>query len=86
MHAIGFNPIPDEYAAAVGSGSARTDRRAQLFTLARTVNGFMPDDEGEALYLAALRAGASADRATLVEIGGWCGKSTTYIEIGRAHV
>jgi MMP 1-O-methyltransferase len=39
----------------------------------------MPDDEGEALYLAALRAGASFEHPTFVEIGAWCGKSTIYI-------
>ncbi len=39
----------------------------------------MPDDEGQALYLAALRAGSSVDDATMVEIGAWCGKSTVYL-------
>lgn len=39
----------------------------------------MPDDEGEALFLAALRAGASIENATFVEIGAWCGKSTVYL-------
>ena len=57
----------------------RTLRRQQLFALARLATGFMPDDEGEALYLAALRAGASFEQATFVEIGAWCGKSTVYL-------
>src|ERR1700720_2259164 len=57
----------------------RTLRRQQLFAKARLATGFMPDDEGEALYLAALRAGASFQHATLVEIGAWCGKSTVYL-------
>ena len=35
----------------------RRKRRDQLFGAAREATGFMPDDEGEALYLAALRAG-----------------------------
>jgi MMP 1-O-methyltransferase len=39
----------------------------------------MPDDEGEALYLAALRAGASSEQATFVEVGAWCGKSSVYL-------
>ena len=39
----------------------------------------MPDDEGEALFLAALRAGASSVNGTFVEIGAWCGKSTVYL-------
>src|ERR1700693_917854 len=57
----------------------RTLRRQQLFAKARLATGFMPDDEGEALYLAALRAGASFDRATFVEIGAWRGKSSVYL-------
>ncbi len=61
------------------SNAARTARRDHLFDLARATNGFMPDDEGEALFLAALRAGASFEGAAFVEIGAWCGKSTVYI-------
>jgi MMP 1-O-methyltransferase len=57
----------------------RSARREQLFSFARSANGFMPDDEGEALFLAALRAGAAFDGATFVEIGAWCGKSTLYL-------
>jgi MMP 1-O-methyltransferase len=58
------------------------ERRDALFALARSTKGFMPDDEGEALYAAALEAGRSAgsDRtATFVEVGAWCGKSTVYL-------
>ena len=61
------------------TASGRAERREHLFGVARSTSGFMPDDEGEALYLAALRAGASFQHATLVEIGAWCGKSTVYI-------
>jgi predicted O-methyltransferase YrrM len=51
-----------------------------LLELARQARGFMPDDEGLALYDAALRAGRShPGAATLVEIGAWCGKSTVYL-------
>jgi hypothetical protein len=57
----------------------RVRRRQELFAQARAATGFMPDDEGEALYLAALRAGATFERATVVEIGAWCGKSTVYL-------
>jgi hypothetical protein len=57
----------------------RTARREDLFSLAQAAIGFMPDDEGEALYLAALRAGASFEQATFVEIGAWCGKSSVYL-------
>jgi MMP 1-O-methyltransferase len=50
-------------------------RREEIFALARAAKGFMPDDEGLALYEAA-RASASG---TWLEIGAWCGKSTLYL-------
>ncbi len=50
-----------------------TDRVGRLFALAEEVTGFMPADEGRALYDAALRY---LDRAVAVEIGTYCGKST----------
>lgn len=50
-------------------------RREEIFALARAAKGFMPDDEGVALYEAA-RAGATG---TWLEIGAWCGKSTLYL-------
>ncbi len=60
--------------------TGRNERTDDLFALARTVKGFMPDDEGEALFDAAVDAGRSGPRgATLVEIGAWCGKSTVYL-------
>lgn len=65
--------------AAVAVPAAVEARRAELFSLARTATGFMPDDEGEALFLAARRAGVACPEATFVEIGAWCGKSTTYL-------
>jgi hypothetical protein len=59
------------------------ERTAFLFEAARGTRGFMPDDEGAALYAAALRAGQAevpgAMPATFVEIGAWCGKSTVYL-------
>jgi predicted O-methyltransferase YrrM len=56
-------------------------RVAQIIEIARAAKGFMPDDEGLALYRAALRAGESHPEreATFVEVGAWCGKSTLYI-------
>jgi MMP 1-O-methyltransferase len=60
-----------------------TARVRAVVEAARQTRGFMPDDEGEALLLAALRAGRSAPDesapATLVEIGAWCGKSSLYL-------
>jgi predicted O-methyltransferase YrrM len=52
---------------------------ARLFAQARAAKGFMPDEEGEALYNAAVRAGAEGAGGTFVEIGAWCGKSTIYL-------
>jgi MMP 1-O-methyltransferase len=48
-------------------------RAAALFALADRVAGFMPADEGRALYDAALRY---FDHGVGVEIGTYCGKST----------
>jgi len=39
----------------------------------------MPDDEGEALYSAALVAGTERRGARFAEVGAWCGKSTVYL-------
>jgi len=54
-------------------------RIEELMDLARAARGFMADDEGAALFEAALRAGRSAEAPVLVEIGAWCGKSTVYL-------
>jgi len=54
-------------------------RRDELFALARATRGFMPDDEGEALFDAAIEAARAFERATIVEVGSWCGKSTVYL-------
>jgi MMP 1-O-methyltransferase len=60
-----------------------TERVRSLVEAARATRGFMPDDEGEALLRAALRAGrttiAGAEPSTFVEIGAWCGKSSVYL-------
>ena len=56
------------------------DRTERLLEQARAAKGFMPDDEGAALFDAGRRAGERhPGRATLVEIGAWCGKSTLYL-------
>ena len=65
----------------IGDGKAPPidGRRADLLARARATNGFMPDDEGEALTEAAARAGRTFDDAVLLEVGAWCGKSTVYL-------
>jgi hypothetical protein len=60
--------------------------RVQAVVLAaRKTRGFMPDNEGEALLKAALRAGRApltdAAPPTFVEIGAWCGKSSLYVGV-----
>jgi predicted O-methyltransferase YrrM len=51
-----------------------------LLARARAAKGFMPDDEGLALYRAAVQAGSDGPAGgTIVEIGAWCGKSTIYL-------
>jgi MMP 1-O-methyltransferase len=49
---------------------------ARLLEVARAAKGFMPDDEGLALY-AAGRDGGSL--GPLVEVGSYCGKSAVYL-------
>jgi predicted O-methyltransferase YrrM len=59
------------------------DRIEALLAAARNTRGFMPDDEGLALFEAARRAGRAdvpaAKPTTFVEIGAWCGKSSVYL-------
>jgi predicted O-methyltransferase YrrM len=49
-----------------------------LRDLAVAAKGFMPPDEGDALYNAAVAAGLAADGAML-EIGSYCGRSTVWL-------
>jgi predicted O-methyltransferase YrrM len=55
------------------------DRTTSLLAQARSTRGFMPDDEGLALWSAARRAGQAFAAASFVEVGAWCGKSTLYL-------
>ena len=48
----------------------------ELLQAARRAKGFMPDDEGKALFEAAAEYGP---RGPLCEIGSYCGKSTIYL-------
>lgn len=57
------------------------ERTARLFELADRVSGFMPADEGRALYDAALRY---FDHGVGVEIGTYCGKSTVLLGAAAA--
>jgi MMP 1-O-methyltransferase len=46
--------------------------------VARAAKGFMPDDEGLALYQAGLEAGRSGE-GPFLEVGTYCGKSAVYL-------
>src|SRR5258705_4129468 len=50
-----------------------------LRTIAEAAKGFMPPDEGLALYEAGVAAALAVPGAPLVEIGTWCGKSAIYL-------
>ena len=50
-----------------------------LRELAEAAKGFMPPDEGLALWEAGVDAGAAVPGAPFVEIGSWCGKSSIYL-------
>jgi MMP 1-O-methyltransferase len=65
---------------------ARSDRITEVLRQARSAKGFMPDDEGMALFEAALRAGHARSGATFVEIGAWCGKSSLYLGAAAEQV
>ena len=54
-------------------------RREELLDYADTVKGFMPRDEGLALFEFALAHGERSHRGTWLEIGAWCGKSAVYL-------
>lgn len=56
---------------------------AAALDVARSTKGFMPDDEGLALHLAGITAGAFAP---MVEIGSYCGKSAVYLGTAARQV
>jgi predicted O-methyltransferase YrrM len=58
------------------------DPSARLFDLAERVTGFMPADEGRALYDSAL---SFLHGGTAVEIGTYCGKSTVLLAAAAAR-
>lgn len=46
---------------------------------ALAARGFMPEDEGDALYAAAVQAAQSVPNAPFVEVGSYCGRSTVWL-------
>ncbi len=60
--------------------------RADHQAAAEAARGFMPPDEGLALYVAACDACESVIDAPLLEIGSYCGKSAIYLgSAAEAH-
>ena len=46
---------------------------------ALAAKGFMPEDEGDALYEAAMSAASSVPDLPFVEVGSYCGRSTVWL-------
>ncbi|HMV73613.1 MAG TPA: class I SAM-dependent methyltransferase, partial [Microthrixaceae bacterium] len=46
---------------------------------AEAARGFMPPDEGLALFRAGVEAAAAVPGAPLLEVGSYCGKSSVYL-------
>jgi predicted O-methyltransferase YrrM len=53
------------------------DPRLRAHALA--AKGFMPPEEGDALYAAAVAAGRSVPGAPFLEVGSYCGRSTVWL-------
>ncbi len=54
-------------------------RIEEILALADRAKGFMPRNEGLALFEHALEAGRRVPEGTWLEIGAWCGKSALYL-------
>jgi predicted O-methyltransferase YrrM len=52
---------------------------ARLRDRALAAKGFMPADEGDALYDAAVGAGRAAPGLAMLEVGSYCGRSTVWL-------
>jgi predicted O-methyltransferase YrrM len=54
-------------------------RSDELLDFADTVKGFMPREEGLALFQHGLDYGGDHPGSTRLEVGAWCGKSAVYL-------
>jgi predicted O-methyltransferase YrrM len=54
-------------------------RAGDILALADATKGFMPRNEGLALYETARSLGERRARGTWLEVGAWCGKSALYL-------
>lgn len=53
----------------------------ELKQIALSTKGFMPEDEGDALFAAAIDASHTVPAADFVEIGSYCGRSTVWLGV-----
>lgn len=53
--------------------------RPERRELALATKGFMPADEGDALWAAAVAAGRAVPGAPMLEVGSYCGRSTIWL-------
>jgi MMP 1-O-methyltransferase len=51
----------------------------ELRAHALAARGFMPADEGDALYAAAIEAAAAVPGLAMLEVGSYCGRSTVWL-------
>lgn len=59
---------------------------AEIHEAAIAARGFMPTDEGDALWVAANEAAAAVPELPFLEIGSYCGKSTVWLgAAAQAH-
>lgn len=82
MDAPGPDPVPERDLAPVDRrhvSLAGVPLPPTLRRLALATKGFMPEDEGDALFDAALEAAAGVPAAPWVEIGSYCGRSTIWL-------
>ncbi len=61
------------------AGSGRSGIDPVLRARALATKGFMPPDEGDALYDAAIEAAGAVPGAPIVEVGSYCGRSTVWL-------
>jgi predicted O-methyltransferase YrrM len=60
------------------------DQELRRHALAAT--GFMPEEEGDALYAAAVSLSGDAARAPILEVGSYCGRSTVWLGAAARNI
>jgi len=72
--------LPPENLKEVESvGATSGDRFGEVFKHAVAARGFMPDEEGQALFLHARQSGVDGPDGPWLEVGSYCGKSACYL-------